>query len=160
MCIVIDMNTLPSVFKKETSDHGEFAHVLKWILTVKGTSVVYGGTKYIGELKRMPKYLKILDELAKMGKVKQIDRERVDQEQMKVQEIITHRNFDDLHIVAIHRASGCRLFCTNDTRSHGFILNKKLYPGREYRRPSIYSNHKNHDLLRNENIVPLRNVST
>lgn len=160
MCIVIDMNTLPSVIKKEASDHAEFAPVWKWIFSVKGTSVVYGGTKYIDELKKMPNYLKILDELAKMAKVKKIDTECVDREQKAVEGILDHPDFDDPHIVAIHRASGCLLFCTNDTRSHRFIRNNKLYPGREYKRPSIYSNHTNQDLLRNENIVSLRNVST
>ena len=77
MCIVIDANVFSSVFSRSSLDHGEFKPVLKWIIEGRG-KIVYGGTKYISELRAAPKYLGIFNQLEMAGKVVKLCDSRVD----------------------------------------------------------------------------------
>ena len=151
MCIVIDINTLSPVFNPTDQKHLEFLPVLKWICKDKG-KIVFGGTKYNEELKRAHKYLRILRYLDAAGKVVRIDDNTVDNEEMRLNDQLTHRDFDDAHLVAIVIVSQCKVICTSDSRAHSFIKDQSLYP-KHVKRPSIYSGLKNSHLLCDENIA-------
>jgi len=71
MCIVIDVNAIPSVFNPSAGDHCEFRPILDWLESRK-TKVVYGGTKYKEELSKMPQYFSILVEMRRSGKVHEV----------------------------------------------------------------------------------------
>jgi hypothetical protein len=62
MCIVIDVNTLASVFNPETEKHEEFSPVKRWIEGGKGF-VIYGGTKYKAELQKTFRYLRLIRQM-------------------------------------------------------------------------------------------------
>ena len=49
MCVIVDTNCLASVFERKSEKHPQFAPVLEWIIFGKG-KLIYGGSKYIGEL--------------------------------------------------------------------------------------------------------------
>ena len=151
MCIVIDINAIPSVFKCEANDHPEFRPVREWIIDGKG-KMVYGGTKYKEELSKLKHYHNFIAELSRKGKIVMIDENKVDEEQQKIIQRTSNRKFNDPHLVAIIVASGCRLLCTNDKKLVPFIKDKKLY-GNHASRPSIYSNSKNSRLLNDRNIA-------
>ncbi len=64
MCIIIDTNTLASVFNQASLNHSNFKPVLDWIYSGNG-KIVYGGTRYESEIKN---YLGIFNELNKMNR--------------------------------------------------------------------------------------------
>lgn len=145
MCIVIDANTFSSVFEKNSSDHSDFRPVLEWICNGKG-KIVYGGTKYKEELSSTRKYLRLFRQFDAARKIVKIDDQSVDNEQNRLRSLIDHRNYDDPHIIAIIIVSGCKLICSKDSKAYQYFKNKALYPKR-FKRPRIYSNSTNADLL-------------
>lgn len=151
MCIIIDTNTFSSIFDSKSAEHIEFRPVLNWIKNGKG-KIVYGGTKYRNELRKAQKYLGIFNELKKARKIVEIPNEQVDSEQIRIEDLITHRDFDDPHLIAIVSASRCKLICTKDKRAHPFIKETSLYP-ESGMRPKIYSSSINSDLLCDLNIA-------
>jgi len=156
MCIVIDANVFGSVFCDKACDHAEYKPVKDWVTEGKGF-IVYGGTKYNNELRRATQYLGIFVELRKKGRVKKITDDLVDQHQAEVEAVVRSGDFDDGHLVAIFRVSGCRLLCSNDARLDTYIKNRLLYL-RKQRPPSIYRGKKHRRLLCDKNIVPLCHV--
>jgi len=160
MCIVIDANVFGSVFSSKACDHAEYKPVKDWVTEGKGF-IVYGGTKYNNELRRATQYLGIFVELRKKGRVKKIADDLVDQDQAVVEASVRGTeggtDFDDGHIVAIFRVSGCRLLCSNDARLDRYIKNRSLYL-RKQRPPSIYRGKKHRRLLCDKNIVNLRHA--
>ena len=145
MCIVIDINTLASVFDSATSDHGEFRPVLSWINDGCGI-IIYGGTTYKNELRRSPKYLRVMVEQHRAGKTLQIDTSLVDKEERRLIRLLNKVGFDDPHIIAMIIVSRCRLLCTKDRRSHQYVLDNALYTG-DSECPAIYSGRRNISLL-------------
>jgi predicted nucleic acid-binding protein len=153
MCIIIDTSAFAPVFVTTSELHVEFEPVLKWITTGKG-KVVYGGTKYKGELQRAKKYLRIFNNLKRSGRTVEIDDQKVDHEQQLLESTLAHRDFDDAHLVAIIRASGCKLMCCEDERAHEFIKDGTLYPNPQYASPpKIYRNSSHSSLLCDQNIA-------
>ena len=124
MCIILDINILSSVFSQAAMKHREFEPVLKWITEGHGR-VVYGGTKYKKELGKTP-YLKIFSLLNIYNRAIPLNDEEVDKEQQYVESLENDPDFDDPHIIAMVRVSGCKLLCSNDTRSIRFIRDKKF----------------------------------
>lgn len=149
MCIVIDTSSLSCVFDQRNSEHSEFKPVLDWILR-KG-KIVYGGTTYERELKTAHSFLKIFSEFKKINKVVVINKSDVDKKEKKIKTLLSHRNFDDPHIVAIIAVSGVRLICTNEKRAIQFLTNKQFYE--RGKKPKVYTSKSNSDLLCNANIV-------
>ena len=145
MCVIIDADVLSRVFSKANVEHHEFEPVLKWIMEGPGR-VVYGGTKYREHLLNSPRYLALFTELSRLNKVCAQKTATVDLETEAVLALEADPDFDDPHIVAILRVSGCRLVCTDDKRSHKFLHDAKFYRDRAHR-PSIYSSSANADLL-------------
>ena len=128
MCIIIDINCLASVFERTSAKHSEFEPVLNWILSGKG-KIILGGTKYIEELKKTPKYLKIIRLLGSSSKkVIVIDKNKVDEEQAKIELLIIDKDFDDPHLPAIVIVAKCMLICSDDSRSTKFVTKSEIYP--------------------------------
>lgn len=145
MCIVIDVNRIPSVFNPNARDHHEFQPILKWLDRCK-TKIVYGGTKYKDELSKMPNYFGVLSEMKKAGQVCEVDDDSVDAAQEEISRKTHHSNFNDQAIVAIVLVSRCRLICSNDKSSFPFLRLRSLYP-KHSKPPSIYTGRGNVALL-------------
>lgn len=145
MCIVIDVNRIPSVFNPHASDHHEFRPILDWIDS-HNTKIVYGGRRYKTELLKLPRYFTILLEMKKAGQVYEADDEGVDAVQKEISRKIHHRNFNDQAIVAIVIVTRCRLICSNDRSSFPFLTLRALYP-KDIKRPKIYTGLRSINLL-------------
>lgn len=142
MCIVIDTNTLADVFDIEAQNHSAFQPVNEWVLKGSG-KVVFGGTKYAGELK---KYLKLFGELRRANRAIYIEDSLVDAEEVLIRAQIQHPNFDDQHLVALLRVSQCRLICSLDIRAYPYFKHELFFQPAA-NRPKIYSGLRNRGLL-------------
>jgi len=154
MCLVIDANVFCAVFCATSKEHTKFEPIKRWVTKGAGF-IVYGGTKYKDELRKASKYMGFFTELSRKNKVKMINDQIVDQHQALV-ETIAGNSCDDHHIIAIFRASQCRLFCSNDKRADEHIKNRHLYP-KGQKIPSIYRDIRHKRLLCKRNIVPIQN---
>ncbi|MCW3491544.1 hypothetical protein [Dethiobacter alkaliphilus] len=152
MCIVIDMNTLPSLFKKTSLEHEEFKPVRDWILEGKG-KVVFGGSTYIKELSRTS-YLRIFRLLIDVRKAVVLPKGEVDNIEKEIIESREDDDFDDAHLMAIFIQSDCKLLCSKDARSYKYLKDSSMYP-RGRRKPKIYSRRRNADLLTDRNIASI-----
>jgi hypothetical protein len=151
MCIVIDTNCFSPVFNPTNLDHPSFEPVLHWIVSGRG-KVVYGGTKYLIELKRATRYLRIFGELKKAGKVVELAQGDVDTHQQRVEKLVDPKKHNDPHLPAIVCASRCRLVCTKDDRSHRLLKEATCYP-KGVAKPKIYKSLKQAALLIDQNIA-------
>ena len=156
MCIVIDMNTLPSVFNQESKKHNEFKPVRHWVVEGKG-HLVYGGTEYKDELKKLRRYSRIFRLLKDAGRAFEVNGIMVDTEHARILKKTRGTDCNDQHIIAIFVVSGCVLFCSEDSRADKHIKNKNLYP-KKHPTPRIYRNRKHTSLLNPKNIMKLRNI--
>ena len=154
--IVLDTNSFPSVFDPNCSDNVEFCYVLRWVLKQEHACFVYGGTKYKCELRKMTKYLKLVGEFKKRGKIAEINTQLIDGYADLLKEICTDVAFDDEHIVAILNISGCKLVCTKDIQAMPYIKKKDFYS--DMKIPQIYSGAGNKNLLNVNYIVELKNI--
>lgn len=154
MCIVIDVNSIPSVFSNKCRDHSDFLPVYRWLYDGAGF-MVYGGAKYKKELFQMSDYRRIIKLFKDRGKIKEIREDSVNVKTKEIEAITVGQGCDDPHIVAIFVVSGCRLFCSKDARADKFIRNKKFYPA-GWSLPSIYRKRNHHRLLNRKNIVSLK----
>lgn len=148
MCIIIDTNCLTSVFDVDSQNHQDFAPILDWIHNGRG-KIVYGGTKYSGELK---KYLGIILQIRKAGKAVYIPDELVDQEEINVSSMIQHNDFDDQHLVALLRVSKCKLICSLDSRAYPYFRHTTFF-NPAANKPKIYRSLGNSGLLCPNNIA-------
>jgi predicted nucleic acid-binding protein len=151
MCIIIDTNVLASVFKTSSADHASFKPVRDWVIDGKG-KIVFGGTQYIEEIKQ--NYLSFFLQLKKAGKAVLISKELVDAEQLVVEGMIVHPDFDDPHLVGLLRISKCKLICSLDSRAYPFFRHSQFFAPAA-NRPKIYSSPSNVDLLCDRNIAEL-----
>ena len=108
--------------------------------------MIYGGSKYIEELGKT-KYAKLINLLKKQtgNKIYVLDKEKVDQRQKIVEEMITDLDFDDPHLPAIAEVGKCKLVCSEDIRSIKFVTLKELY--KDKTPPNYYTGKRNIDLL-------------
>lgn len=146
MCVIVDTNCIASVFDTNSSKHSEFKPVLDWIVDGKG-KLIYGGTKYLQELSKAGKYLKLINLLNSRGKkVIVVDKDKVDQEQARIENLIKDKDFDDPHLPAIAIVAKCMLICSEDSRSVKFVTNTDIYP-KEIVVPKYYMGLRNKRLL-------------
>lgn len=138
MCLIIDTCCLAKVFNKDNIEHDRFKPVLDWITKGQG-SVIYGGGKYKRELRRAPKYLSILVELNRQGRVISLSDKEVDVIAEEVSSIVNRSDFDDEHLIAIVRVACCRVVCTDDKTAERYLKRSDLYP-RGMKKPKIYKN--------------------
>ena len=148
MCIVIDANTLSCVFNNWDRSHPEFIPVHDWIIKGKGKMAI-GGSKYDSELEEIKNLTKLIAELTRANKVRNVDSELVDSKEKELMDKITHRDFDDAHIVAIVIVAEIHLICTKEKRAIPFLTRNDFYP--RHGVPQIYSSSANTDLLTNIN---------
>ena len=158
MCIVIDANSLSSVFDPKNADHANFKPVFDWIIRGNG-KIIFGGTKYFKELKKVRKVLKIFNELKKKGKIVVLDTNLVDvktkEVDVRIMEIPQQnkdKKLDDPHLVAIVVISGCKLVCTLDLGAIVLLKILNFYP-KGISPPKIYTGRRNENLLCDQNIV-------
>lgn len=158
MCFVLDINCYHIIFNSGHADHDDLKPVLDWLSARNvGTCLVYGGRKYREELGKMGKYIPLLFEYKKVGKLVEIDDEMVNEYERLLESGNYPAAFDDKHIAAIFEVSGCRIFVTHDDKSDRFIKDATIY--KNGRPPSIYKHRNHRGLLCNNNIVKLRNVN-
>ena len=142
--LIIDTNCLPAVFEPGDLKHPNYSPVLNFLTRRRG--IVYiGGSKFGRELARMTKYLGIIKELEKIGRVKSYPLNLVDQEEARVKGL-TPTACDDQHIIALVSISGARVVATEDRRSDQFLKDRALYAaGRKP--PAIYRSARHFRLL-------------
>ena len=126
MCLVIDMNVIPSVFNPNSDEHQNYKPVLEWVVKGKG-KMVCGGTTYWDEFKKIGKYLKFFNQLNKAGKVVKVDDTLVDNKMNELIKLCTDSDFGDPHIAALLIVSGCKVLCSEDERSYPYIKRKEWY---------------------------------
>lgn len=151
MCIIIDTNVLANVFDNKSANHSDFKPVKDWIIDGKG-KIVFGGTKYLKEIKG--KYLIFFLELKKAKKAVLINADLVDAEQHQIEKMIVNSDFDDPHLISLLRVSGCKLICSLDKRAYPFIRSKIFFSPSK-KRPRIYSRLANLNLLSDPNIAEI-----
>ena len=156
MYIVIDINTFPCVFEKNSKCHHEFSPILDLIDQGRGV-IVYGGSKYKEELRRANKFLKIFRLLKEQNKVCEVDQFLVDEREILLIAQTQGSDCDDQHIIAILGISRCGLLCSADKRSFKFVKDRRLYPS-NCSRPKIYTGKLHKGLLTQRTNARLLNV--
>jgi hypothetical protein len=156
MCIVIDVNTLPAVFKADCAEHADFKYVKEYIESRAGV-IVFGGSQYMIELAKMSSYLKLFGELSKKNYTARINDRLINQRYLEVLEKTADTDCDDQHIIAILGVSRCPLLCSRDKRSFPYVKRKDLYEKHEPR-VVIYSSKRNVDRLIKRGKETLRHV--
>lgn len=152
MAIIIDTNCFSHVFNGSDKRHQDFVPVLDWIIKGQGF-IVYGGSKYIQELKKCRKYHKVFNLLKDLKKVlylKEKDR-YIDKKMEELYDKYGNEDFDDPHLPAIALATKCKLICSVDTRSMPYVKSSKMYP-KGYTPPQYYTGKKEKHLLNDNNI--------
>jgi hypothetical protein len=154
MCLVIDACCLANVLNPADIFHPRFAPVFEWVFSGKGR-MIYGGTKYKNELSRLSKYLGLVAELERKGKVVRVSDVEVDALAETLKADVGEAGFDDEHLIAIVIVSRCFIVATNDTRAKSYLKRRAFYSCRGLRRPKIYSSERNKDLCCDKHISPV-----
>jgi predicted nucleic acid-binding protein len=137
MKIIVDTNAWSKVFSASDKDHQEFKPVLDAIRS--RTSILqWGGSKYLAELRKCPRYLGIHKELLNQGLALRANCELVDESTAVVASLETDPDFDDAHLIGLQIVTKSQVVCTHDARCHRFLKKASLYP-KKHRRPKIYA---------------------
>lgn len=152
MCIVADPPTFIPMFKVDDPEHEIFSPVKKWITDGPGKFII-GGTTYKKELSKLSSALRFLTELEKKNKIIRKSDADVDNEEKNVKSIEPAKDFDDPHLVALIRLSGCKVICLRDARAHRFLQKSSLYASAPDR-PKLYTAKSHQKLLCKQNIAP------
>ena len=152
MAIILDTNCFSHVFNRSDKKHSSFLPILDWIINGNGF-FVYGGTKYLNELKKCKQYHKIFRILKDMNKVvyfKNKDR-RIDEITEELNRKYGNEDFDDPHLPAIVLVTKCKLICSTDMRSMPYVRNPIMYP-KKFGVPMYYTCENDKELLNDRNI--------
>lgn len=158
MCFVLDVNSFHRFFDPNCKDYADFEPLHGWLYDNSGPKMVFGGTKFRKEMSQLKKYHGYLIELKKMRKLIEIDKDKVDCEELRLIDLVSEPDFDDAHIVAILSISGCLLFASHDKRSFKYVKNRALYPKNSSKR-FVYSRRRHLSLLTREKIVSLQHIT-
>jgi hypothetical protein len=158
MCLVIDADCLSRVFNPRNKEHPQFIPVYKWVRFGSGRAI-YGGTKYMEQLRRMPNMLDVLVELQTQRRVQVVSRGCVDAIATDIKTRVKDKALDDEHLIAIVIVSRCRIVCTDDKPAMRFIKRKALYKKYKVERPSIYLHVKHDFMCCDKNVVKRRGGS-
>ena|ERR1035438_8339861 len=146
MCLVIDSCCLTRVFNGRNSEHKPFAPVLEWVRT--SGRMIYGGSKYIKELRELTEIFGLVTELRRSRRAIQIPDAVVDSIALDLKERFPEKVFNDEHIVALVIASRCCVVCTHDKAAMAYLKRKDVFhPYQGLSRPKIYSGLKNNHKL-------------
>lgn len=151
MCIVIDTNNISRVFKTENAEHANYVPVFDWIVNGRG-KIVVGGSTFEKEIIKNRWFIPILTELSRHQKVVRIPNGIIDKLEIEIRNLIPeHIDFDDPHIVALLKASKCRLVCSEDQRAYRYFKSLGIFKAAD--RPKIYSRLRNEELLADKNVA-------
>lgn len=145
MCLIVDTNCFGCFFDESNQDYNEFAPAHNWFFNKEG-KLMYGGTKFLDEMKKAGKYMKLILELNRQGKAIPLDKDAVDREEERIKSIEANPDFDDPHLIAMVIVGRCQIICTQDRRAAKFLKNKKFYPN-EVMRPKLYTGKQCKNLL-------------
>lgn len=145
MCVVIDTCCLGPVLDQNNENHPRFRPILRWITKGNG-SLIYGGCKYKKELKRAKRYLSLIAELDRMGKVIILADREVDELAKRLKCYIRKADFNDEHLVAIVQVARCGVVCTDDVAAQKYLVRSDLYP-KGIKKPKIYKQARYHEGL-------------
>ncbi len=137
VCIIVDINTLASVFKDNSSDHEQFKPVQRHITTMK-SKLIIGGTKFQEELEENREFIKLLKIMKDRRQVVEADTSIVDSLHQRIEDAFNDPKFDDKHIVALCYVTGARLVCTKDTTLQSYLKERHFY-NRRKTIPKIYN---------------------
>lgn len=143
--VIVDTNSWASVFDSSSQRHADFRPVKEYIEN-NFKSLAWGGSHYVGELRKSPKYLKIHFELAKGSRAVRFDDKAIDKDEARIKKLDKSKDFDDPHIIAIQIISNAPIICSCDKRAFPYFKNPMFYP-KGHLRPKIYSKKSNRDLL-------------
>jgi hypothetical protein len=149
---VIDVCCIPKVFDCENKHHPNYAPVFEWVSIGSG-SMIYGGTKYGIELREIPRYIPILTELERAGRVVVLPHPRVDAIACALKEKVTDPAFNDEHLVAIVIVSRCRVVATEDRNAISYLKRAEFYSCHRMKRPKIYQSIRNKNLCCDQNVI-------
>lgn len=127
MAIVIDVNVFSCVFDIQNENHSEFAPIKSWIERRDGF-LVYGGTKFKGELLQSYHRARLVRLLKDAGCAVEISTTVVDALEAEVRTKVLGTKCNDPHIIALLAAAKCALLCSHDKESFPFIKDRTLYP--------------------------------
>jgi len=156
MAIVVDSNVFARVFDPTNTEHAEFSPVKSWIDRGDGV-LVFGGTRYIGELKQSIHRLRLVRLLKEAGKAVQIDTGTVDAIDQDMCRLTEGTACNDQHIMALLAAARCGLLCSLDAESYPFVKERRYYPKGSIK-VRIYSSARNVDLLVRVDRAMVKNV--
>lgn len=123
MCLIVDANLAAKVFAPgDGATAADFAPVLRW-LESQGC-LVYGGL-LAEELGRVAEVRRYLIALSRAGRARLLAPEAVAREEAKVRDLGGLKS-NDLHVVALARASGARTLCSHDQLLHQDFKNASL----------------------------------
>ncbi len=137
MCIIVDINTLASVFKENSSDHEHFKPVQRHIVAKK-SKLIIGGTKFNQELEENKDFIKILKIMKDRKQVVEADKSTVDSLHQQIENAFEDPKFDDKHIVALCYATNARLVCTKDSTLQAYLKANHFY-NRKKTKPKIFN---------------------
>ncbi len=139
MCLIIDANVAAIVFQVPCQD--EYRPVWNWIER-RGGILVFGGRNE-AELTRVAAVRQRLYTLWQAGRAMQVPDQTVAAEERSVTSLGVCRS-DDPHVIALARASGARVLCTEDGNLEKDFKNPQLVPRP---RGAIYKNDSHAHLL-------------
>lgn len=140
MCVIIDTNRFHELFHTDL-----YKYTLSTLYLKNGPMVCYGGSDYIKEIGEIK--LKIIEQFSIINKTKKLNDNEVNQIQKKLESNFSHKDFDDPHIMAMCKASGCRLIISNDVRMKTPIN----YFFAAKRRPKLIRSDRNSNLIYDSN---------
>ena len=146
MCVVLDSNKIGDFLKKKP----DMLPIHNWLKTQNGKLVYSDHPKIKSEIKAHHNILLFLRERRKVGQAKWIASKLVEQKKKEIKQRATKQRYklksNDIHILALAKASGSRLLCSEDQKLHQ-DFKKMINDG------SIYQN-KNHKKLLKTDICP------
>lgn len=144
MNIILDVNIFHKFFKTDSTEHFNFAPVHKCIYECKGI-VCFGGTQFKKEILKAG-YVSYFNELNKIGKIKNLDLEKVDDlvKQLKLKE--PNSDFDDPHLIACAILGKSKIICTEEKRACKYIDKVEFYE-KSTQRPKVYKNESHSHLV-------------
>lgn len=150
MRVLVDSNVFDIVFNINNSNHFNYEPVYKCIVCpISSCKMIYGGTKFKQEIgsKIQSKYRGLFNELRKIGKLVELNQNKVNRLCDKLKRIEPSSKFNDEHIIACIILGLVNIVCTDDKRSDRFIKNKKFYNGNNRMIPKIYRYRRRHEKM-------------
>ena len=131
MCVIIDASVAARAFAVPCED--DFAPLWRWIEDNSG-KLVFGGRLGL-ELNKLGNVKRRLLQLWRAGRALQASKTEIDAEAKVVEKLDMCRS-NDAPVIALARASGARVLCTNDQDLETDFKNRELVPdprGRIYK---------------------------